>query len=288
MIPGVVAGGAPLTANPIALWTPLNMAVVPQVYLDAQDSVVTDVAGACSAISNLGAMGVSGDFLQSTAANRPAILAGELNSKRALRFDGVDDVLLGASAQQKAIFQNKPAAWLFLVYKKRTADPSPALRNLFYSTVGGGAAARFAVYAGLSTVGNANTPNMQVRRLDADPVGALAAAAASSGAYVMALHRTDYSAGVGTIEIDGGPPITNLAITSTGNTSNTPAQEALSIGAFYNAGGATDADIASVVVSCEAPSLGDIDRLFGWAAHKYGLAASLPGAHPYKTAAPTV
>ena len=35
------------------------------------------------------------------------------------------------------------------------------------------------------------------------------------------------------------------------------------------------------------PSAGDIQKLEGWAAWRFGLTASLPGGHPYKAAAPT-
>ena len=57
MIPGIMAQRRVVGGDPV-LWTPLNMATVPQIYLDAQDSVVTDVSGACSAISNLGGLWV--------------------------------------------------------------------------------------------------------------------------------------------------------------------------------------------------------------------------------------
>lgn len=32
----------------------------------------------------------------------------------------------------------------------------------------------------------------------------------------------------------------------------------------------------------------DIDKYFGWAAHKYGVSQKLPSAHPYKASAPTI
>jgi hypothetical protein len=62
MIGGIVASAAPVNvqAAPAVLWTPLNMATVPQIYLDAQDSVITNIGGVCSAITNLGAMGAAG------------------------------------------------------------------------------------------------------------------------------------------------------------------------------------------------------------------------------------
>ena len=287
MMVGIVAMQVrPVSAGAV-LWTPLNMAVVPQIYLDAQDSVVTDVSGACSAISNLGAMGASGDFSQATADNRPSILSAELNGKRVLRFGGDNDVLLGSSADQKNIFRNVSAAWVFIVYKKRSTDVTPTTRALFYSTVGGNTLSRFSVYAGLGVAGEENKPLMRVGRLDADTTANLPASSAHSGAYVMTLHAVNYGSRVGRIYIDGEVDAENATLTTAGSTSDTQAQEALSLGAFYTAGGATDADFATAVISNTTPSDGDIDKLFGWAAHKYGLTASLPSGHPYKTIAPT-
>jgi hypothetical protein len=45
---------------------------------------------------------------------------------------------------------------------------------------------------------------------------------------------------------------------------------------------------AALIVSSAIPTDAEIDRLNGWAAHKYGLTANLPGGHPYKTTAHTV
>jgi len=270
------------------LWTPLNMSVIPQIYLDAQDSVVTDVAGFAAAISNLGAMGASGDFLQTTADNRPSILAAELNGKRVLRFDGGNDVLIGSSADQKNIFRGVSAAWIFIVYKKRSADVTPATRALFYSTVGGNTLSRFSVYAGLGVAGEENKPLMRVGRLDADTTANLPASSAHSGTYVMVLHVINYGSRVGRIYIDGEMVAENTTLTTAGSTSDTQAQEALSLGAFYTAGGATDADFAALAIGNTPISDDDIDNLFGWGAHNYELDANLSGGHPYKFFAPGI
>jgi hypothetical protein len=46
-------------------------------------------------------------------------------------------------------------------------------------------------------------------------------------------------------------------------------------------------DMAELLLFSAPLAAADIDRLFGWAAHKRGHTASLPAAHPYKAAAPT-
>jgi hypothetical protein len=44
--------------------------------------------------------------------------------------------------------------------------------------------------------------------------------------------------------------------------------------------------IATIVIATN-PSLTDLQKLEGWAAHKYGLTANLPSDHPYKLVGPT-
>ena len=286
MIPGIMAQRR-VVAGGGTLWTPLNMATVPQIYLDAQDSVVTDVSGFASAISNLGAMGANGDFSQGTATNRPSILAAELNGKRVLRFDGTNDVLLGNTTQQKDLLRNVSAGWCFEVIKKRTADASGAASRIVFDCRGGTGGNRFTTIAGRNVAGEQNKPTLEVRRLDADTTGRIASTATST-AYSLRLFHMDYATGLGEIYIDGAVSASDASLTSAGSTSDTASNAALSVGAFNTGIVAADIDLAAIVVDKVALSAGDIDKLFGWAAHKYGLTANLPGGHPYKTVAPTV
>lgn len=283
MIPGIMAqrraaGGAP------SLWTPLNMATVPQIYLDVQDSVVTDVSGFASAISNLGGMGSDGDFSQGVAANRPAILAAELNGQRVLSFDGTDDYLLGGSAAQKNLMRNKNKGWIFYIVKKRTIDAAGQNRLVFFCEEGV-AGSRFTVYAGLSAN---NTPMFEAKRLDGEARGTLITAA-ESGVYSMRLMQVNYTTRLGEAYLNGALQTSNATFTLTaGNTSDTPSSRDLSIGAITGAALPSDIDLATMVIDSTLLSAPDIDKLFGWAAHKYGLTANLPSGHPYKTVAPTV
>lgn len=286
---GMMAGQMRAAMGGGALWTPLNMATVPQIYLDAQDSTITIILDACSALGNLGAMGSAGDFSQSTNTKRPAVLTAELNSNRVLRFDGVNDVLTGSTAAQKDIFRNKPAAWCFSVHKKRTTDGTPTIRSIFAAGDGASATAvRIATYAGFSTAGLANTPRLLGKRLDEDSYGVINAPSAYSGSYIMNLNAIDYATRLGQIHVNGAMVVENTTLTTAGNSSDTSAIAGMTIGAFVNESSPADIDVAAIIVSNAYPSAGDIDKLFGWAAHKYGLTANLPGGHPYKTVAPTV
>jgi hypothetical protein len=289
MMAGVVSGGRPIVAGSGALWTPLNMAVVPQIYLDAQDSAVTNVSGACSEISNLGAMGSNGNFSQSTAGNRPSIVASALNGKTILSFDGADDRMQGASTAQKGLLRNVTSAWVYAVVKKRTTDASDTTRVLAGVSDGTSVAPRFITDVGFGGTGGANKPFLAAKRLDAGATAELLSTSAISGSYYMVLHEVNYSTRAGRIYTNGSLAIENTALIDTaGSTSNTDSQHPLVIGSFPSqAAGFADVDLAAIVISNAAPSGGDIDKLFGWAAHKYGLTASLPTGHPYKTTAPT-
>lgn len=283
MIPGIVAGQMRADTGP-ALWTPLNMATVPPIYLDAQDSTVTDVSGFASAISNLGSYTTNGDFAQATAGNRPAILEAELNGKRVLRFDS--DFITCNTSVARNMLAAQAAAWSFLVYKKRATDGADTARFALQVTDNAGGT-RFNHSVGWSTSGGANKQTMSVRRVDGAAAVTLIAATAKSTTYAMGLEAVNLSTRLGRIYLDGSIDAENATLTpSTGVFSNTLSSLPLSIGASSTGTFPSDIDLAAIAIGNVYPSDSDIDKLFGWAAHKYGLTASLPGGHPYKTTPP--
>lgn len=292
MIPGIMAqrraaGGAPV------LWTPLNMATVPQIYLDAHDSVITNVSGFASAISNLGALGSDGDFLQPTVGRRPAIIAAELNGKRILRLDGVDDFMYCNSVPARDVMKNVGQGHVFAVYKKRTADAAPTARTVFTAgSAGNSQAARLAARTGSTAAGQKNQEVMLARTLDSGAVGVLAPASEVGTVWVISQFSVIYSSGQGELFRDGTSLVSNGSLVAASNTENTTSFAPLGLGASVSTaleGSAPgDIDVAAVVSSSATISLGDRQKLEGWAAHKYGLTANLPSGHPYKAVAPTV
>lgn len=286
MIPGIMAQRRVVSGGG-TLWTPLDMATVPPIYLDAQDSTVTDVSGFASAISNLGSYVTAGDFAQSTAGNRPAILEAELNGQRVLSFDGSDDFLSCNATVARNILRGQAAAWSFLVYKKRATDGADTARFALQITDNAGGS-RYNHSVGW-TSGGANKQAMSVRRVDGAGAVTMTAATAKSTTYAMGLEAVNLSTRLGRIYLDGSIDAENATFTaSTGIFSNTTSSLPLSIAASSTGTFATDMDLAAILIGNVYPSDSDIDKLFGWAAHKYGLTASLPGGHPYKTVAPTV
>lgn len=285
IIPGILAQRRAAGVAP-TLWTPLNMTTVPQIYLDAHDSVITNVSGFASAISNLGAMGSNGDFSQATSGFRPQVLSAEVNGKRALRFDGTDDRMTGGSTQQKALTQNVSNVWVFSVVKKRTSDA--ATRALFAASVGTGAGTRVLARTGASSP--ANTPALAAARVDGGAAGVVNASVAVAGSYYLFSGDVNFATRAGSVYVNGDlSGYSATMMDSAGPTSDTPSQEPLVIGAFASQTAAfSDMDLAALIVSNTALSAGDRQKLEGWAAHKYGLTANLPSGHPYKTVAPTV
>ena len=270
-----------------ALWTPLNMATVPPIYLHAQDSAVTDVGGACSAISNLGSLGSDGDFSQATAGNRPLIITNELNGNTILRFDGANDVLTGGSTAQLNLFRNVTGAWGFVVYKKRTADVTALARAVLISANGTTGSSRFQIKVGDSVGPAPNRLGMSGRRADSDELARLSSPNELSGSYVLGLVRMQYNIRLGEVYENGILVASNPTLTTSGTvTSNTASTVALSLGASAAGGVPADIDLAAIVLGTGVLSVSDAEKLEGWAAHEYGLTANLPVDHPYKTTPP--
>lgn len=270
-------------------WNPLYLVSEPPIYLDAELSIVTDAGGYASAISNLGALGTAGDFSQATASRRPQIVSGALNGNRILRFDGTDDVLTAGASAALGVFRNVQAAWVFAVYKKRGQDVSPTARYLFYSPRND-SAVRFGLLSGSSGSGRANQPYIFARRLDAESAAELPSGIAVNGTYAMFAAAVDFSTRAGVLRNNGQQIAANATLTaSAGSTSDTQASSTyqLAVGAYYSGALPSDVDLAAIVLGNTQMTVTEMQKLEGWAAHRFGLTANLPASHPYKTEAPT-
>lgn len=267
-------------------WTPANLVTAAQIWLDDL-SLVTDVSGFASAWEDRSANALA--FTQSSSGSRPEIISAGLNGHRVLRFDGVNDSLTVAGATAGGLMTSTHCAWAFTVSRKRAVS---AISALFGAPRGGaGAGVRFAVYGTLAA--GASRPGVGGRRLDADSFAGFTAAAAISNDWHMRLDIADWSARTATLWVDGALNGQGTGLwTGAGTTSPTLPGGPLSVGAVYSASGFTaeafeNSDVAVIVVGNGAPPTGDdVDRLFGWAAWRYGLEGVLPAGHPYKSAPP--
>lgn len=265
------------------IWDPSMLTSPPAVQLD-HSTPVTDVGGFASQWNDMSANGWH--FSQATAGSRPLIVPAGLNGLRTLRFDGANDWMNCGVSGSSGLFQSKTAGWALAVMKKTALDGSAVDKVLFWVAKGDSTSVRFALQPGSAFA--ANQPHMGVRRLDADAFAHIESSSALDASFHMMLFQQNWATGAGTIHLDGTQVASNATLTSAGSTSNTAAFMNLSIGATPDgASRFLDAEIAALIVGNGAlPNAAEVDRLFGWSAHTYGLASLLPAGHPYKVVRP--
>lgn len=276
---GAILGhhGLLLADTGAALWTPASLTVPPAIWLNDTSAVT----GASNASQWNDISGNAYHLTQASAGNQPTINATGLDGKRTLSSD-TDDYISNGSAGAKALTQNQSSAWFMAVSK--CTDATAALRHLFFVSTNNTINARFNIAS--SNTGGARLYGMRVRRLDADSIATLSISSALDTNPHVLLFTMDWSAGDGTIYIDGAQDAQNLALTTSGSTSNTAS--AASLGLYSIGSGISSlSETAEIIFGAGGlPSAGEIEKLFGYAHHKWGLESLLPGGHPYKTTPP--
>ena len=123
--------------------------------------------------------------------------------------------------------------------------------------------------------------------------------------YALSSVYKNYNGGsvaneIGAIAMDTNPHFRDFIISGTRGTNyhdgaldvagtvGTNSMNGLSIGARYTAGALLNGYIAEIVLCAGAHDAGTRQKLEGYLAHKWGLAANLPADHPNKNAAPTL
>lgn len=263
-------------------WTPADLEIPVALWVNDESQLALDGAGGVAGIQDISQRGL--DVLQADAGARPTVAATDLNGRRVLEFDGSQFLDLDAEAGN--IFRNVVGGWAFAVYKLDPADVAITERPLVGVSVGTGGAFRFAITA--SPGNGANTPAAGGRRLDSDSYHGTQGAARAEQ-WVMLFGSVDYVARTIRLHINGDleDEATNQ-FTGSGPSSNTISQRGR-IGANFVAGTPTTffrGQIAEIVVGQGVLDQADVDRLFGYAAHRWGLAGLLDAGHPYKDAAP--
>jgi hypothetical protein len=280
MIPTLQLGQLGLSLlNSRPLWTPRNLANPPSIWL-RDDSPVTFSSGlTLSSITD-----ISTNALVFTA-GVPVNNTG-LNSRRTIAFTGSSTVIKNTGAVAKALSNNTGKIWAFIVYKNTST--SAAVRHWVYTSTNTSAAARFNIRDNGTTI---RRTSLAVRRLDADALASLNAAAANDTNFHMELHVMDYTNRTGTIYKDGSSDATNATLTTAGSTSATDAIEGICFGATSTGGSPVIGEIAEVFMGFGSiPTADERARMFGYAAaaQRWGLQSLLPTSSPYKTTAPTV
>lgn len=270
--------GAPFAG---VLWTPEDLTVAPAFWYDN-----TTAVGA-STWDDKSANNYQLSTLGST--TMPTTNATGLNSMRTLTFNGTNSGLANTSvAGLRDLPRNSNYMYAFAL-AKRTASGGATARTVLNWSNNTNGTARFDMLYGAS--GNSNKAYMQVRRLDADATANLIQVAGDTSAWQMTLAQMEYATGDGYMWVDGTLNVQNLALTSSGATSNTASGAGFAMGWNGNTGTPTnfaDMEIAETFGVNAQIDQDQIDRMFGYIAWKWGLVANLPPGHPYKNSPPIV
>jgi hypothetical protein len=269
-------------------WTPASLS--PFVWLNDQSTVTDAGSGRCSQWSDRS--GAARHFVQSNSTYRPLIIASGLNGRRTIRFEtsGGGNVLANNDSGVREIFTNQSGGWVAAVFRRQTTDGGATSRSLFSVTTNAGAA-RLVASAAQST---ANTPALTARRLDADSAAILNAASTVTTSFRMVLWYMDWSSGVGRVYIDGELSAQNTSLTSSGSSQNNISIRPVMLGGYPAGSGGfelppqnpSDSEVAELIAGRGVPGGADIDRIFGYLAHRWGLTDNLDAGHPYKSSPP--
>lgn len=281
MIPTLQLGqlGLRHPANSGPLWTPASLAVPPSIWLNDASSV-TGVTNA-SQWNDISGNGYH--VAQPSAGNQPTINATGLDGKRTLSSDG-GDLIFNSDAGARALTKAQSAVWCMIVNK--CTDSSAALRHLVYVPTTSASAVRFA--AASSTGSGQRRYALRARRLDGDAAVQLNISAALDTNWHVLLFTLDYAARTGTIYIDGAQDAQNTTFTSAGGSTTSNTDSATDAFRLYgDTVGNSISETAEVIFGVGGlPDSTEIDKLFGYAHHRWGLESLLAGGHPYKTTPP--
>lgn len=258
------------------MWNPLVMA--PRFVFD--DRSLVTLNGGLERWSDRSGNSI---HLTNTTSGKPVLNAipGE---RRSFQFNGSSSQLAMA-ANSLDMFRNVGSGWIFTLYKNDT-DPGVAERPILFHSTATAANARLSINAGTAAL--ANRYSAGGRRLDAQSYVAQTSPTARSATWTMAISLIDYTNRTITTHINGTFEATaTTQFDAAGSSSNTA-----SAGVWVGRNGANSAffkgALAALVGGVTLPAPDEIDSLFGYYAHRFGLAASLPGGHPYKLAPPTL
>lgn len=276
------------TARP---WTPAELTT--SVWLDADDEETIDLDGNDNIQQWDDQSGNDDHRTQSFSGRRPALIAEALAGRAVARFDGSDDVLLNNSEASRNVFRATGFGWQMAVYRKRGTDGSNNGRAIGCYSNGSNGFTRFALAAGWTAAPNLNVPLAIVRRLDGDSALFITSGSPRVDEWTMLLAAVDWSSGVIRLYVDGEMVEEDDSSLSSGSTSDTTGARASTVGGYVAGTGGTpstdnpaDIDLAGYLAGAEPLSGAEIDQLFGWAAHRWGLTDNLDAEHPYKSAPP--
>ncbi|MCU0275218.1 MAG: LamG domain-containing protein, partial [Acidimicrobiales bacterium] len=247
----------PVTATPTLPWTPANVPGGTLLWLDAADaSTITLTSGAVSEWRDRSTN--ARHAAQATAASRPTAPAAALNGRTVIRFDGTDDHVIAPLTKTQV-------GSTFTILHVSRPSVSQTQTGLLQIANGLNHTHPF-VLQQVNGFTLSHYVDSSYRLTDSNAVG---------------------QAGISALSYDGTTWRTRRNGTESSNYTGpigTFSGAAVYLGNGYN--GYFAGDVAEVVVVPTADPA-TIERVEGYLAHIWGLAASLPADHPYRTTAPT-
>jgi hypothetical protein len=277
-------------------WTPANITTA--LWLDAADaSTVTTVSSAVSQWNDKSGNGRNA--AQSTAGNRPAYQSAAQNGLNAVRFTAASSHFLTAGTTSTWNFlHNGTDSAVFIVSRCRDTGDDPNAAHTYLSTGGAGSSniGYWLAYDDIASASRNNGLNTRVANAGIVVPGTYASFDNTNdkitpgtyhiiSSYVDANNATAVNKTVQ--RVDGSASFGSNTITNTPSTSNSTT--ALNIG--RDVASATldfTGDICEILLFNTQPDTTNRQRIEGYLAHKWGLTASLPADHPFKTVAPTL
>lgn len=276
------------------LWTPAQISTA--LWLDAADSTTLyDATTGGSLVAADGSVArwedKSGNVrhvTQSTSINRPLRKTAYEGGRDSILFDGSNDALLLAS-------NLSIGTHTVFVVARNTATITAA--TAFQCLLSGGSY----TYPSTTTSEWVFCAGSVTGNLTNERLANIAVAHWTTGADVYGQGKTNTDVASAIIAVSsyspGGTFVGNLngsadyaAVSSRGAYSSTNMRYPTFVRAIGNRFSATSAHwsgtISEVIVCTSVLSSGDIGKVEGYLAHKWGMSANLPGGHPYKTVAP--
>lgn len=239
-------------------WSPLELGGDLDLWLDAADSSsITITSGRVSQWDDKSGNGYH--VSQATAGLRPTYSATALNSLPGLVYDSTGRVLANTTnfmGFEYSIFA--VADFDYFAGYQRLISASTDVLLLF----GGGAVYFTTMFRSGATWGdtNANTPLVDV-----------------TSASVLGVVKGNGGAGAAIPYVNGTAQ--NAKNASTAFTHD------ITIGSILS-GQYFQGSVSEVIITSSLTTTDERQKIEGYLAHKWGLEGSLPGAHPYKSAAP--
>lgn len=243
-------------------WTPSNISTMTlAAWYDADDAAtITATSGSVDQWSDKSG---NGYHMTATTTERPTTGTQTINSKNVLDFNGTSNTMSAATGWQAGSSNN-------VIMAVVQFDAIAAAQRI----VGG-----FADAGTRHNLSFDQPSGVKARFTHASSYVAVLSSGSPTAAttHLFSGYRSGTSA--------GGCGIDATYATDT-NFSTAPTLNAWRIGSSNSSSEYLDGKIAEIVV-CLGYDLTEREKLEGYLAHKWGIAASLPGGHPYAPAAPT-